>query len=83
MAIDVARRIAAIVSKELNTDVSTLPSKARLREDLGMDSIVALNLIFALERDLGIRIAEEDVARLQTVADLTALVSEISGHSPS
>lgn len=83
MAIDVAGRLAAIVTKELNADLSSLPPQARLREDLGMDSIVALNLIFAMERDLGIRVAEEDVARLQTVADLKALVAKISGHPPS
>ncbi len=67
-----------ILARELNLDVSNLSSHQRLREDLGMDSIIALNLIFAAEREMKLVIKEEDVVRLVTVADLEQLVRKLS-----
>jgi acyl carrier protein len=78
--IDPEERLAAAVSRELNADLSSLRSEVRLREDLGMDSIVALNLLFALERDLGIRVREEDIVQVKTVGDLRDLLSVLSGQ---
>jgi acyl carrier protein len=68
----------AILARELNLDIDTLSSHLRLREDLGMDSIVALNLIFAAEREMKVVIKEEDVVRLVTVADLERLVRNLT-----
>jgi acyl carrier protein len=64
-----------ILARELNLGEDTLQPNSRLREDLGMDSILALNLIFAAERELGIRIREEDIVELRTVRDLERLIS--------
>ena len=69
----------SILARELNLDVDKLSSHQRLREDLGMDSIIALNLIFAAERDLNLTIREEDVVRLITVADLEGLLDRLGG----
>jgi acyl carrier protein len=68
----------AILARELNLDIGKVSSHLRLREDLGMDSIVALNLIFAAEREMELVIKEEDVVRLVTVADLEHLVLKLS-----
>jgi acyl carrier protein len=68
----------AILARELNLDLDRVSSHHRLREDLGMDSIVALNLIFAAEREMKLVIKEEDVVRLVTVADLEHLVRKLA-----
>jgi acyl carrier protein len=72
-----------ILARELNLDVGKLSSHQRLREDLGMDSIIALNLIFAAERDLNLTIREEDIVRLITVADLEKLLGRLAGSQVS
>jgi acyl carrier protein len=68
----------AILARELNLEVDNLSAHLRLREDLGMDSIIALNLIFAAEREMEIVIKEEDVVRLVTVADLEQLIRKLT-----
>jgi acyl carrier protein len=80
---DLVDRARAILARELNLDVCRLSSNQRLRDDLGMDSIIALNLIFAAERELNLTIKEEDVVRLVTVADLEELLASLGGSLTS
>jgi acyl carrier protein len=51
-----------------------LVDTANLREDLGLDSFAALELIFELEDMLSVRIPQEAAATFQTVADVVAFV---------
>jgi acyl carrier protein len=64
-----------ILGRELNAPLGNLSGSVRLREDLGMDSILALNIIFAAERELGVVIREEDIVDITTIADLEALIA--------
>lgn len=75
---DLVDRARLILSRELNVDLSALLPSQRLREDLGMDSIIALNLIFAAEKELDIVIKEEEVVALVTVQDLERLFDRLS-----
>ena len=79
MSKEVIERARHILARELNLDPTQLHSTARLREDLGMDSVIALNLIFAAERELEITIPEQDIVALRTVGDLDFLVDRLSG----
>lgn len=72
-----AKRLRDIVARELNVEASILSPDKKLREDLGMDSIIALNLIFAAERELDIRIEERQVVGLITLKDLEELVDRL------
>jgi acyl carrier protein len=51
-----------------------LADTAKLREDLGLDSFAALELIFELEDMLSVRIPQDAAATFQTVADVVAYV---------
>ena len=79
---NVIEQAREILARELNLDSKHLSPTQRLREDLGMDSIIALNLIFAAERELNLTISEEDVVRLVTVEDLELLVRRLAKSSP-
>jgi acyl carrier protein len=46
---------------------------ARLREDLGIDSIAAMTLALDVEERLGVVVSNEELAGLRTVADLIQL----------
>jgi acyl carrier protein len=78
MSDDVVEHARAILARELNLDLNRLAPSHLLREDLGMDSIIALNLIFAAERELNLILSEEDVVRLVTVGDLEQLIRRLS-----
>jgi acyl carrier protein len=67
---DVARRVREIVAVELQRSVADVRRGVSLRKDLGMDSIAALNIVFAVEEALGIHVPE---AELEGIDDLDAM----------
>ncbi|MFD2673304.1 acyl carrier protein [Marinicrinis sediminis] len=44
--------------------------------DLGIDSLSALELAVHLERELGARLEEDELAEVQTLADIAAVIDE-------
>jgi len=67
--------VREIIARELNVNPSELTDEKLLREDLAIDSIIALNIIFGLERELSIAITEEQIVSVRTVGDLKSLVT--------
>ena len=61
-------QVKKVLSEELGTPIEEIHPESELREDLGMDSVDAVNLIFALEEELGIEIPDD--APLKTVGDM-------------
>lgn len=59
---------------------ATLTPQARLRDELGLDSLGVVSLVFELEEALGIAVPRDafDLARLTTVADVIALARGIT-----
>jgi acyl carrier protein len=53
---------------------AALSPEARLAEDLGLDSLDVLELAVHVEESLGVRLADEDLKGVTTVADLLAAV---------
>ncbi|MCL2626129.1 MAG: acyl carrier protein [Cystobacterineae bacterium] len=49
---------------------------------LGMDSVAIMELVGFLEEQLGLRLPDEDLALVQTLADLEALIQRIQGETP-
>ena len=78
---ETAQRLIAILGRELGVEIANIRSDQRLREDLGMDSIVALNLIFSAERELGLVVTEEQVVNLRTVGDLERLAHRLGDRT--
>jgi acyl carrier protein len=78
MSEELLQRTRSILARELNVDQAKIVGAARLRDDLGMDSVIALNLIFAAERELQITITEKDVVAVATVGDLEALLLRLA-----
>jgi acyl carrier protein len=59
--------------------VGALTESARLRDDLGLDSFAALELIFELEDLLHVRISKSAAVTFQTVGDVISfVVAELS-----
>jgi acyl carrier protein len=49
---------------------------ARLREDLGLDSLDGVDLIVALEKALQVQIPETDARQMRTVADIFVFIDK-------
>jgi acyl carrier protein len=70
-------RIRDIIAVELQIDADKVVPDANLRQDLGMDSVAALNILFAAEETFGIgAIDVTELTKVATVADVETLVRE-------
>lgn len=52
----------------------TILDETKLRDDLGLDSFAALELLFELEESCNVRIPQDAAATFQTVGDVVAYV---------
>ena len=63
-----------------NVDEEEVKPEARLKEDLGIDSIYAVELTLQLEEIYGVVIEYEEIEHLLTVNDLVKLVEKKVGR---
>ena len=63
-------KVRDIIVETLGCDAEAVTPPASLADDLGADSLAAVELVMALEEAVGISIAEEDAANLKTVGDI-------------
>ncbi|MGO9767513.1 MAG: acyl carrier protein [Myxococcaceae bacterium] len=64
---------------EFELEQSAIVPEARMREDLGLDSLDAVDLIVALEKALHVRIPDELAREMRTVGDVQSYVRRIAG----
>jgi len=79
----IASQIRTALAQHLKRDVSKVEPQNRLREDLGLDSLAMIELLFKIEEHFDLEIPNEDLSRITTVADVTAYVEEKLGGRPA
>ena len=79
---DVAGALREIMAARLGLPAEQIVPEARLMEDLGLDSLDAVELAIAVERKFEIEVPEEELTKLKTVADMLALVESRTGQAP-
>ena len=79
---DVANGLKEVMAARLGLPVEQLVPEARLVEDLGLDSLDAVELAISVERKFDIEVPEEELTKLKTVADMVALVESRLPQAP-
>jgi acyl carrier protein len=74
--------IRAHLAEELEVDRSTITESTRFKEDLEADSLDLYTLVQELEDSYGVRISDEEAARILTVGQAVEFVLA-SGVKPS
>jgi acyl carrier protein len=72
-------RLQGLLHKDFDIPVEALQPDARL-EDLDIDSLRMIEIVFSVEEQFGIRVAAEQAelkSRLQTFGDLVAYVESL------
>ena len=64
-----------MIRSVLALESGTVAATSRLREDLGADSVDAVMLVMALEREFKGKISDEEAARFCTVEEVVDYVS--------
>ncbi|MGE3152542.1 MAG: acyl carrier protein [Nitrospiraceae bacterium] len=70
----VQTRILQALGAYLKRDPSGIPSDAHLRDDLGLDSMATIELLYRVEEAFDLQIPDQDLQGLATVADVVAYV---------
>jgi acyl carrier protein len=82
-ALPVADKVRSALARELKRDPATITPEQALREDLGLNSLDAIELMFKVEEEFDLEIPDADLQRLRTVADLTSYLEERLGGAPT
>ena len=71
----IRQKIIETVAEEFELDQEQLVPEATLYDDLGFDSLDAVDLVVAMEKAFGVKLAnEEEVKAVRTVNDLFNLI---------
>jgi acyl carrier protein len=71
--IDVTKSVLSQMTREEAEDIE-LPD--RLNEDLGLDSMDAVDLVVDLKMELGVKFGSDDVEAVQTVSDIVERIQD-------
>jgi len=71
-----------VISRERNCSISEISLDMRL-EDLGIDSLKAITILYELEEQLNIEIPNELVETVRTVGDIVSGIDQLSTHGES
>ena len=78
---EIVRRLFKVADTKLTAEKIT--NATSLREDLGINSMLLIDLALDLEEYLGIAIENDDLSRIQTVGDLFETIESIQKQGGS
>ena len=70
------KELREIISKITEIEPGEIALESKFVEDLGMDSMMALEILAAMEKKYKIQIPEEKLAQLRTLKDTIKLAKE-------
>jgi acyl carrier protein len=76
MATPIEQRVKEIIVEQLGVNPDQVTPQASLIEDLGADSLDAVELVMVFEEEFGTEIPDEDAEKLQTVGDIIKYLEE-------
>jgi acyl carrier protein len=71
------KEIAALVSKVIKIPEEKIDLNANLFTDLGVDSLLGVEIFAALDKKYGIDVPEDKLKNISTLNDIIALVKEL------
>jgi acyl carrier protein len=73
---EVQQRVNELMARGFELKPEQLVSTSRLKEDLGLDSLDAVDMLVYLEETIGTRIEGERLMHVKTLGDVYLLVGE-------
>ncbi|HLM31326.1 MAG TPA: acyl carrier protein [Solirubrobacterales bacterium] len=71
---DVLAKVREHLANELEVEADSINDSTSFKEDLDADSLDLYELVMELEDSYGIRVSEEEAARIKTVGDAVDFV---------
>ena len=77
--IDMLEQVKPLIAEALNLDESAITLEATLKEDLGIDSLDAVELMMELEDEFGVKIEDAEAQAFVTIADIVNVLEAKQG----
>ncbi len=74
---DLQRRLKKLLMDRCGVREEVIRPEATLQADLGLDSLDAVELAIAIEDEFDLKILDEDMKKLSTVADALAIIQRL------
>lgn len=71
-------KVQEIIVKELKVDASKVTKEASLKDDLGADSLDAVEIVMDIEDEFGVEIDDTKAEAISTVGDLVTYIEELT-----
>lgn len=71
---DISVRIRTALAEYLKRDPASIEPRHALREDLGLDSMATIELLFKIEEVFDLQIPDQDLQKLTRVSDVIGYV---------
>ncbi|MEO1843687.1 MAG: acyl carrier protein [Akkermansiaceae bacterium] len=72
-------KIKEIIVEQLGVNADQVTREAKMIEDLGADSLDAVELVMAIEEEFGIEVPDEQAEKLQAVGDIIDYIEKTTG----
>lgn len=73
----VFERVRKLIVDELNVDMQKVQMETHLVDDLGADSLDAVELIMAIEEEFGVEINDDAAQNMKTVKDIVTYLENL------
>jgi acyl carrier protein len=76
MADNIQEKVTEIIVEQLGVTADQVKPESKMIEDLGADSLDAVELVMAVEEEFGIEVPDEEAEKLVSVGDIIAHVEK-------
>lgn len=83
MNIQMQDRVRQIIADELQRAPGEVRSGTSLRKELGMDSVAAINIVFAIEDTFGVHVPESELEDVDDMDQIIRLVRHYTENPAS
>jgi acyl carrier protein len=74
--VEIFEKIKKIVMQQLGVELDKVTMEASFTDDLGADSLDAVEFVMALEETFDMEIPDEDAEKIKTIGDAVKYVSD-------
>ena len=79
MAENITEKVTEIIVEQLGVSADQVKAESKMIEDLGADSLDAVELVMAVEEEFGIEVPDEEAEKLISVGDIISHVEGVQG----
>lgn len=77
---EIEEKVKAFQIDELEVDEEKIAPEARLKEDIGIDSLDFVDIVVIVERTFGFKIKPEEMAGVKTLSDFCDYIESKVGN---